>query len=46
MSDDSDQINEITKLLHYADDELLDFVHQLLQKSVNPSAKEKYQQSA
>lgn len=31
-------ITEINNLLPFADEELLDFVFQLLQKSINPSA--------
>ncbi len=42
----TDYINEINKLLSVADEELLDFVFQLLQKSVNPSLTEKHLQSA
>lgn len=34
---ETEYINEITKLLNFADEELLDFVYQLLQKSINPS---------
>ena len=32
----TDYINEINKLLNLADEELLDFVYQLLQKSLQP----------
>lgn len=39
-------INEINKLLNIADEELLDFVFQLLQKSINPSLTETHQQPA
>lgn len=39
-------INEINKLLNIADEELLDFVFQLLQKSINPSLIETHQQPA
>lgn len=39
-------INEINNLLKIADEELLDFVFQLLQKSVNPSLTETHQQLA
>lgn len=42
----TDYITEINNLLNLADEELLDFVLQLLQKSVSPSLKEMYQQPA
>lgn len=42
----TEYINEINHLLTCADEELLDFVFQLLQKSVNPSLTEMYQQPA
>ena len=39
-------ITEINNLLQYADEELLDYIFQLLQKSVSPLQSEKCQQSA
>ena len=39
-------ISEINNLLPLADEELLDFVFQLLQKSINPSLKETHSQPA
>lgn len=42
----TEYIKEIDNLLELADDELIDFVFQLLQKSVTPSLKEKHQQPA
>ena len=39
-------ITEINSLLDLADEELLDFVFQLLQKSVSPLRSETHQQSA
>ena len=41
----TDYITEINNLLLHADEELLDFVLQLLQKSITPSL-ETHQQSA
>lgn len=41
----TDYIKEINNILPLADEELLDFLLQLLQKSVSPSL-EKYQQLA
>lgn len=42
----TDYITEINKLLQLADEELLDFIFQLLQKSINPSLIETLQQPA
>ena len=42
----TDYTNEINKLLPLADEELLDFIFQLLQKSVNLSSPEMCQQPA
>ena len=42
----TDYIAEINKLLNLADEELLDFVFQFLQKSITPSQKETLQQPA
>lgn len=42
----TDYITEINKLLSLADEELLDFIYQLLQKSISPSLKETLQQPA
>lgn len=42
----TDYITEINKLLSLADEELLDFIYQLLQKSINPSLIEMQPQSA
>ena len=42
----TDYITEINNLLALADEELLDFVYQLLQKSINPSLTEMCQQPA
>ena len=42
----TEYITEINKLLPLADEELLDFVFQLLQKSITPSMKETHLQSA
>ena len=42
----AEYIEEINNLLELADDELLDFVFQLLQKSVSPSLTETHQQPA
>lgn len=42
----TDYITEINKLLNLADEELLDFIYQLLQKSINPSLIEMQQQPA
>ena len=42
----TDYITEINKLLNLADEELLDFIFQLLQKSISPSLKETLQQPA
>lgn len=43
----TDYINEINKLLNLADEELLDFVYQFLQKSLQPlTPLEKLEQSA
>lgn len=39
-------IIEINNLLPLADEDLLDFVFQLLQKSINPSLTETHQQPA
>ena len=39
-------IAEINNILPLADNDLLDFVFQLLQKSINPSLIETHQQSA
>ena len=41
-----DYIAEINKLLNLADEELLDFIFQLLQKSITPSLIETHQQPA
>ncbi len=40
----TEYILEINNLLHLADEELLDFIYQLLQKSVNLSSQEMHQQ--
>ena len=42
----TEYITEINNLLPLADEELLDFVFQLLQKSINPSMIETQLQSA
>lgn len=42
----TDYIIEINNLLKLADEELLDFVFQLLQKSITPSLIEMHQQPA
>ena len=42
----TEYINEINNLLDLADEELLDFIFQLLQKSVNPSLIETHPQLA
>lgn len=42
----TDYINEINNLLALADEDLLDFVFQLLLKSVNPSLTETHLQPA
>lgn len=42
----TDYITEINKLLNLADEDLLDFIYQLLQKSINPSLIETLQQPA
>lgn len=42
----TDYINEINNLLSLADEELLDFVFQLLQKSISPSLIETLPQPA
>lgn len=42
----TEYINEINSLLTLADEELLDFVFQLLQKSINPSLIETQSQLA
>lgn len=42
----NEYINEINNLLKLADEELLDFIYQLLQQSVTPSLIETHQQLA
>lgn len=42
----TDYITEINNLLQLADEELLDFIFQLLKKSINPSLTETLQQPA
>jgi hypothetical protein len=42
----NEYIEKIESLLPYADEELLDFVYQLLLKSINPSLIETLQQLA
>ena len=42
----TEYINEINNLLNLADEELLDFIFQLLQQSVNPLLTEKHPQLA
>lgn len=42
----TDYIDEINNLLNLADEELLDFIYQLLRKSINPSLIEMQKQLA
>ena len=42
----TEYINEINNLLNLADEELLDFIFQLLQKSITPSLIETHLQPA